>query len=182
MFSTWNSLERRTGRFGVGRFDYLKQLLNEYEHASTNNEHKLQLLANFANFSYDPINYNYFRQLNIIDLFIDCLQMHTDDDFVHYALAGLCNLSADKINSQLMISKNPTIFICLIKYLYSNRLDIVVNAMVTLMFLCDHNEQIKNELKQRNEIRQCLEKYSQSKDVRLSNMGKLFLQDYFSEI
>jgi len=180
MFSTWNSLERRTGRFGVGRFEYLKQLLNEYEHLSTNNENKLQILANFANFSYDPINYNYLRDLNIIDLFIDCLQMHTDDDFVHYALAGLCNMSADKCNSQLMFNRNPSILIVLIKCLFSNRFDIVINSMITLMFLSDHNEPIKNELIQRIEIRQCLEKYSQSKDIRLSNMAKVFLQDYFS--
>src|SRR5690242_7447511 len=111
MFSTWNSLERRTGRFGVGRFEYLKQLLNEYEHSSTNNDNKLQILANFANFSYDPINYNYLRELNIIDLFLDCLQMNTNDDFVHYALAGLCNMSTDKTNSQLIINKNPSILI-----------------------------------------------------------------------
>ncbi|CAF0743880.1 unnamed protein product [Adineta steineri] len=180
MFSTPKSLQRRTGPFGVKRLEYLKQLLNEYEHTSTNNENKLQLLANFANFSYDPINYIYLRQLNIIDLFLDCLQMHTDDDFVHYALAGLCNMSADKINNQLILEKNPTILICLIKYLFSNRFDIVINSMLTLMFLCDYNEQIKNELRQRIEIRQCLEKYSQSKDIRLSNMAKLFLQDYFS--
>jgi hypothetical protein len=180
MFSTPKSLERRTGRFGVGRFEYLKQLLNEYEHSSTNNENKLQILANLANFSYDPINYKYLRQLNIIDLFLDCLQMHTDDDFIHYALAGLCNMSTDKINNQLIIEKNPSILICLIKCLFSNRLDIVLNSMVTLMFLCDYNEQMKNEIGQRIEIRQCLEQYSQSKDIRLSNMAKLFLQDYFS--
>jgi hypothetical protein len=180
MFSTPKSLERRTGRFGVGRLEYLKQLLNEYEHSSTNNENKLQILANFSNFSYDPINYNYLRQLNIIDLFLDCLQMHTNDDFVHYALAGLCNMSSDSINSQLIFTKNPSILLVLIKCLFSNRFDIVINAMLTLMFLSDHNEQMKNELIQRNEIQQCLEKYSQSKDVRLSNMAKLFLQDYFS--
>jgi hypothetical protein len=181
MFSTWKSLERRTGRFGVGRLEYLKQLLNEYEHSSTNNENKLQILANLANFSYDPINYNYLRQLNIIDLFLDCLQMHTNDDFVHYALAGLCNMSTDKMNSELIVKKNPMILIVLVKCLFSNRLEIVVNSMVVLMFLSDHHEQIKTELIQRNEIQQCLEKYSQSKDRRLSNMAKLFLQDYFLE-
>lgn len=180
MFSTWQSLERRTGRFGVARLPYLKQLLNEYEHVSTNNENKLQILANFANFSYDPINYNYLRQLNIIDLFLDCLQNNTNDDFVHYALAGLCNLSADMLNSELIVKKNPSILILLIRCLFSTRFDIVVNSMMTLMFLCDHHLSLKNELIQRNEIRQCLEKYSQSKDVRLSNMAKLFLADYFS--
>ncbi|CAF1338497.1 unnamed protein product [Rotaria magnacalcarata] len=105
--------------------------------------------------------------------------MHTDDDYVHYALAGLCNMSADKVNCKLIIEKNPTILICLVKCFFSTRLDIVLNSMVTLMFLCNHNEQEKNELIKRNEIRECLEKYSQSKDIRLSNMAKLFLQDYF---
>lgn len=31
---------------------------------------KEQILANLANFAYDPINYGYLRQLNVIDLFI----------------------------------------------------------------------------------------------------------------
>jgi hypothetical protein len=177
MFSTPKSLARRTGRFGVGRYEYLKQLLNEYEQSSTNNESKLQILANFANFSYDPINYNHLRKLNIIDLFLDCLQTNTNDDFLHFSLAGLCNLSSDLINSQIIFTKNPSILIPLIKCLFSNRFDIVINTMVILMFLSDHNESMKNELIQRNEIQQCLEKYSQSKDVRLSNMAKLFLQD-----
>ena len=181
MFSTWQSLERRTGRFGVARLPYLKQLLNEYEHLSTNNENKLQILANFANFSYDPINYNYLRELNIIDLFLDCLQNNTDDDFVHYALAGLCNMSADAINSELIVKKNPLISILLIRCLFSTQFDIVVDAMTTLMFLSDHHPSIKTELIGRNEIRQCLEKYSQSKDVRLANMAKLFLTDYFPQ-
>lgn len=181
MFSTPKSLQRRTGRFGVGRFAYLKQLLNEYEHASTNNENKLQILANFANFAYDPINYVHLRQLNILDLFVDCLQMHADDDdFVHHALAGLCNAASDSANSQLIMHKNPAVVTCLVKCLYSSRLDAVLNAMLTLMFLCDTHESVKHELVQRPEIRQCLEQYAQSKDVRLSNMAKLFLQEYFS--
>lgn len=33
-------------------------------------ENKLQILANLGNFAYDPINYEHFRQLNILDLFI----------------------------------------------------------------------------------------------------------------
>jgi len=31
---------------------------------------KLQVLANLANFAYDPINYEYLRQLNALDLFL----------------------------------------------------------------------------------------------------------------
>ena len=33
-------------------------------------EAKEQILANLANFAYDPINYEYFKKLNIADLFL----------------------------------------------------------------------------------------------------------------
>ncbi len=33
-------------------------------------EAKLQVLANLTNFAYDPINFESFRTLNIIDLFL----------------------------------------------------------------------------------------------------------------
>lgn len=181
MFSTPKSLQRRTGRFGVGRLDYLKQLLTEYEHSSTNDENKLQILANFANFSYDPINYHHFRDLNLLDLLVDCLRNHTEDDFAHYALAGLCNLSADQTNSQLLTTKHPSIVVDLVRCLFFSRFEMVLNAMLTLMFLSDHQEKVLQELTQRNEIRQCLEKYAQSKETRLANMATLFLTDYLQE-
>ena len=31
---------------------------------------RIQILANLANFAYDPINYNHMRKLNVIDLFL----------------------------------------------------------------------------------------------------------------
>ena len=33
-------------------------------------EAKHQVLANLANFAYDPINYEHIRKLNILDLFL----------------------------------------------------------------------------------------------------------------
>ena len=39
-------------------------------------EYKLQVLANLANFAYDPINYEYFRKLNVLDLFLGELVLH----------------------------------------------------------------------------------------------------------
>ena len=62
MFSTPQTLERRTGENGVGRFDYLKQLVNEFK-STDSDDYKLQILANLANFAYDPINFEYFRRL-----------------------------------------------------------------------------------------------------------------------
>lgn len=34
---------------------------------------KEQVLANLANFAYDPGNYQYLRQLQVLDLFLDSL-------------------------------------------------------------------------------------------------------------
>lgn len=31
---------------------------------------KEEILANLANFAYDPINYDHFRKLNVVDLFM----------------------------------------------------------------------------------------------------------------
>jgi armadillo repeat-containing protein 7 len=178
MFSTSASLRRRTGRFGVGRAEYLKQLLNEYEHASTNDEHKLQILANFANFSYDPINYPHIRDLNLIDLFLDCLRQHHENNFAHYALSGLCNLSSDPLNGRLIVEKCPSIVVPLVRCLLCSRFDMVMNSMITLMFLVDHHSHLRQILKERPELRQTLTKYSESKDKRLANMATVFLQDY----
>ena len=89
-FSTKAQLEKKTGPWGLGRFKYLQALVTEYQDThkqgkstrifldsklSVNfpcmpSDHKLQVLANLANFAYDPINYEYFRQLNILDLFL----------------------------------------------------------------------------------------------------------------
>lgn len=33
-------------------------------------ESKEQVLANLANFAYDPINYEHFKKLNVVDLFL----------------------------------------------------------------------------------------------------------------
>ena len=58
-------------------------------------EAKEQVLANLANFAYDPINYEYLRKLNIIDLFLDQLS-EENTNFVQFGLGGLCNLALGK--------------------------------------------------------------------------------------
>jgi KaiC/GvpD/RAD55 family RecA-like ATPase len=55
-------------------------------------EAKEQVLANLANFAYDPINYEFLRKLNVIDLFLDQLS-EENTNFVRIGLGGLCNLA-----------------------------------------------------------------------------------------
>jgi KaiC/GvpD/RAD55 family RecA-like ATPase len=54
-------------------------------------EAKEQVLANLANFAYDPINYEFLRKLKVIDLFLDQLS-EENANFVQFGLGGLCNL------------------------------------------------------------------------------------------
>lgn len=53
------------------------------------------MLANLANFAYDPINYGYIRQLSIIDLFLSALS-ENNPRLVRFAIGGICNLSLGK--------------------------------------------------------------------------------------
>ena len=58
-------------------------------------EAREQVLANLANFAYDPINYGYIRQLQIIDLFLHTLS-ENNLKLVRFAAAAICNLCAGK--------------------------------------------------------------------------------------
>lgn len=57
---------------------------------------KRQVIANLANFAYDPINYEYLRELSVLNIFLDIL---ADDDYllVRFAVSGLCNLALGKL-------------------------------------------------------------------------------------
>lgn len=59
-------------------------------------ESKYQVLANLANFAYDPINYPHIRSQKIIDLFIEQL-VSDDKKLIAFAAAGLCNLANGSI-------------------------------------------------------------------------------------
>lgn len=58
-------------------------------------EAKCQVLANLANFAYDPINYEFLRKLRVLDLFLEQLSQN-NEQLLNFGLAGLCNLSAGK--------------------------------------------------------------------------------------
>lgn len=65
---------------------------------------KRQVLANLANFAYDPINYPHIRSQGVIDLFIDQL-VSDDNKLITFAAAGLCNL----------VNGNMLCFVCVIE-------------------------------------------------------------------
>ncbi|XP_026830811.1 uncharacterized protein LOC105283049 [Ooceraea biroi] len=139
MFSTKRQLIKRTGKNGIGRYDFLKLLATEYK-TTKSKDAKEQTLANLANFAYDPINYGYIRQLQIIDLFLYALS-ENNPRLVRFAIGGICNLSLDPIN-KLYILRNRGVEL-ISALLSSEDEDILLSAISSLMFLITSDSRSK---------------------------------------
>ena len=57
------------------RFEYLQALMTEYCQTDKVGD-KHEIVANLANFAYNPVNHGHFQKLNLLDLFLDL----TDDE------------------------------------------------------------------------------------------------------
>ncbi|XP_023507820.1 armadillo repeat-containing protein 7 isoform X1 [Equus caballus] len=68
----------------VGRLGYLQALVTEFQETESEDA-KEQVLANLANFAYDPSNYQYLRQLQVLDLFLDSLS-EENETLVEFAI------------------------------------------------------------------------------------------------
>ncbi|XP_042771906.1 armadillo repeat-containing protein 7 isoform X2 [Panthera leo] len=71
----------------VGRLGYLQALVTEFQETESQDA-KEQVLANLANFAYDPSNYQYLRQLQVLDLFLDSLS-EENENLVEFAIAEI---------------------------------------------------------------------------------------------
>lgn len=92
----------------LGRLEYLQALVTEFQATESAGtaaaaapqpraelprahrrfsvaEAKEQVLANLANFAYDPRNYEHLRQLQVLDLFLDMLS-ESSDTLVEFAI------------------------------------------------------------------------------------------------
>ncbi|CAG8443732.1 23674_t:CDS:2 [Dentiscutata erythropus] len=184
MFSTRRQLEKRTGKSGTprkvksydfNRLEYLQQLVTEYQD-TRDQEAKYQILANLVNFAYDPINYNWLWQLNVVDLFLDTLT-ESDEKLKEFGLGGLCNLCLEKRNKEHIINYDgvPLIIQCL----HDKNEEIMLSAITTLMFLLTDNEENEDILSE--SVKKRLEHLAQLENKRLKNLATIFLQDYFSK-
>ncbi|XP_067849592.1 armadillo repeat-containing protein 7 isoform X4 [Heptranchias perlo] len=137
-------------------------------------ESKEQVLANLANFAYDPSNYQYLRQLQVIDLFLDML---TEDNerFVEFGIGGLCNLCLDKQNKEYILQNNGVQAV--LDCLSSPNEDTVLSAITTLMYLMTP---LSREEITAMPVIECMLRFSMSKNKRLSNLATLFLEDFCS--
>lgn len=164
MFTSRQRLVRKSGKKGVDRFEFLQELVNEFHQSTslgkrvdiygscnawnTNSmftflESQEQVLANLANFAYDPLNYHYLREAKAVELFTSNLESR-NPYFVQFSLKGICNLCNDQLN-QLIIVRSLDKVTNLVR---SGNPDIVKDALTILIFLSS-SEYLKGKLNRR---------------------------------
>ncbi|XP_030361603.1 armadillo repeat-containing protein 7 [Strigops habroptila] len=155
----------------LGRLEYLQALVTEFQ-ATDSAEAKEQVLANLANFAYDPRNYEHLRQLQVLDLFLDMLTERSDT-LVEFAIGGLCNLCLDKKNKDYILEANGVEPI--INCLSSSNEETVMSAVTTLMYLTTPQSRPQTTALP---VVECMLRFSLSASRRLSNLATIFLEDY----
>lgn len=155
----------------VGRLGYLQALVTEFQETQSQDARE-QVLANLANFAYDPNNYPYLRQLQVLDLFLDSLS-EENETLVEFALGGLCNLCPDRANQEHIVQTGgvPLVINCL----SSPNEETVLSAITTLMFLSSGPGR-PAEISALPVV-QCMLRFSLSASARLRNLARLFLED-----
>ncbi|XP_047410358.1 armadillo repeat-containing protein 7-like [Sciurus carolinensis] len=137
---------------------------------------KEQVLANLANFAYDPNNYQYLRQLQVVDLFLDSLS-EENETLVEFAIGGLCNLCSDRANKDHILQAGGILLIT--NCLSSPNEETVLSAVTTLMYLSSPDASSHPELTS-TPVVQCMLRFSLSANTRLRNLAQIFLEDFCS--
>ncbi|EGV92361.1 armadillo repeat-containing protein 7 isoform X1 [Cricetulus griseus] len=159
----------------VGRLGYLQALVTEFQETESQDA-KQQVLANLANFAYDPSNYQYLRQLQVLDLFLDSLS-EENETLVKFAIGGLCNLCPDKANKEHILQAGGLSLIT--NCLSSPDEETVLSAVTTLIYLSSSGAGSHPELTSLPVV-QCMLRFSISANTRLRNLAQIFLEDFCS--
>lgn len=174
MFSNQAYLDKKTGAHGYGRFPYLKQLVKEFQTTSDESSKK-EVLANLANFSYDPINFDSLRKLNVPMIFVQCL--HEGDDLVEFAASGLCNLAADSACARDIEASGG--ISGMINLLSCSR-EATVLAAVTGLYFMAFDQRFRKQISD-PAVLACMEEFARCKNTRLRNVATVLL-DHFPEV
>ncbi|KAL4715242.1 hypothetical protein ACJJTC_007824 [Scirpophaga incertulas] len=168
MFSTKAQLLKRTPQNGTDRENFLSLLVDEYLN-TTSYDAKCQVLANLANFAYDPVNYEFIRKIGVLDIFLYIVKNDNDCKLLLFSTAGISNLSIDPVNIEYIqtnLGLGP--LINLLDYKHN---EVVANIITILMNL--YNDKTISEIKSSG-VRLLMENYSKSDDKILSNLATIF--------
>uniref|UniRef100_UPI00358F8CCB armadillo repeat-containing protein 7 n=1 Tax=Myxine glutinosa TaxID=7769 RepID=UPI00358F8CCB len=124
-------MSRRSDAEGESRLEYLQKLITEYEDSGSA-DYKEQVMANLANFAYDPGNHEWLLQLNVPDLFLDAVAEEREPR-MEFAVGGLCNLAMNPTARATIIDKDgvSVLMLCL----SSSNEETVLSGLATLLLL-----------------------------------------------
>ncbi|CAM8881842.1 unnamed protein product [Rhodiola kirilowii] len=176
MFTNDRRQEERTGRNGTPRLQYLQELVSQFQNASDEGT-KERIAANLANFAYDPYNFAFLRQLNVLELFLDCIT-EPNEKLVEFGVGGICNASADVRNTAVVTQCGGVPLI--IKCLSSPVANTVNYALGALYYLC--NASNREEIL-KPEVIDAIKRYAAagSINVSFSNLAQAFLAKHAPE-
>ncbi|KAK3013761.1 hypothetical protein RJ639_008787, partial [Escallonia herrerae] len=161
---------------GTPRTQYLQGLVTQFQNASSE-ESKERFVANLASFAFDPFNFTLLRQLNVLELFLDCIT-ELNEKLVEFGVGGLCNASVDPANAAVVTqcSGIPLIIHCL-----SSPVRNTVNyALEALYYLC--NASNKEEIL-KPEVVEVIKRYAAAGavSVSFSNLAQAFIDKHVPE-
>ncbi|XP_057724873.1 uncharacterized protein LOC130940670 isoform X4 [Arachis stenosperma] len=176
IFTNEQRQQERTGKYGSPRFQYLQELVTQFQN-TTDEETKERISANLANFAYDPYNYNFLRQLKVLELFLDCMT-EPNEKLVEFGVGGSCNCCADQANVAIVSKFGgiPLIIQCLLSPVRNT----VNYALGALYYVC--NEFNKEEIL-KPKVVDTIKRYAATEKVSasFSNLAKAFLDKHLSE-
>ncbi|CAG9575983.1 unnamed protein product [Danaus chrysippus] len=171
MFSSKTQLKKRTPENGTDRESYLSLLVDEYINSSSFDA-KQQVLANLANFAYDPINYGFIRNVGVLDIFIHVLKNENNGKLLHFATAGICNLCIDPENVDYLVNNGAIERISIL--LNSNHEETLADVITIFIYLYDSHAKDKiHDIKTVNTI----EALIKSENQIISNLASIFLEN-----
>ncbi|ORX59485.1 hypothetical protein DM01DRAFT_1332960 [Hesseltinella vesiculosa] len=138
MFHSKKYIANRHGKHRPDRPHYLKLLVEEYN-TTSKLVAKQQVLANLANFAYDPVNYEWLWQAEAIHVFLESIQ--AEDPFLReFGMGGLVNVCLDPTHQTYLLDDPAhldSVYGLLMRSDASANPNIVLNALTTLMLLMD---------------------------------------------
>ncbi|GFY85644.1 ARM repeat superfamily protein [Actinidia rufa] len=135
---------------------------------------KEKIVANLANFAYDPYNYTFLRQLNVLELFLDCIT-EPNEKLVEFGIGGICNSCVDPANASIVTQCGGISLI--IQCLSSPVRNTVNYAIGALYYLC--NASNKGEIL-KPEVVDVIRRYAAAGavSVSFSNLAQAFLDTH----
>ncbi|OAO13210.1 armadillo repeat-containing protein 7 [Blastocystis sp. ATCC 50177/Nand II] len=149
----------------------MQKLVTEYQD-TPKIEARRQIIANLANFAYDPYNFAMIEELHILDLFLDGLE-EEDEQLREFGMGGICNCACDDGFAAVILSDKSNVK-HIVKQLSSTNENTVVSALTTLYYLLD-GENGALYIKKPN-ILKAIHTYAECDNVRIRNVASCLLK------